>query len=171
MESNLGRYLFVFHNHRNSYLNFACFDKILGRTDVDKIFRGQILGVQKKSANAFPTTYNGSNNCIGDYNDSLCSYRLNSTYIIILPRRMCSQLHITADKRLRFAPPKLPSATSFIRKPLCELGFRPTVSSDGQRVYLRRQKEVKSYFNEVGTNNPYHQGRYHRLLQWKLESK
>jgi len=54
---------------------------------------------------------------------------------------------------------------------LCELGFRPTVSSDGQRVYLRRQKEVKSYFNEVGTNNPYHQGRYHRLLQWKLESK
>jgi hypothetical protein len=33
-------------------------------------------------------------------------------------------LRITADKRLRcFAPsPKLPSATSFIRKPLSEIG-------------------------------------------------
>ena len=30
----------------------------------------------------------------------------------------CSSDHITADKRLRFTSPKLPSATSFIRKSL-----------------------------------------------------
>ena len=57
MESNLGSYLFVFYNHFSSCFDFACFDKILGRTDVDKVFRGQILGVQKKSANAFPIAY------------------------------------------------------------------------------------------------------------------
>ena len=32
----------------------------------------------------------------------------------------CPSGHITADKRLRFTSPKLPSATSLIRKPLCE---------------------------------------------------
>jgi len=31
------------------------------------------------------------------------------------------QLQPTADKRLRCAPPELPSATSFIRKPLSEI--------------------------------------------------
>ena len=30
----------------------------------------------------------------------------------------CPSGHITADKRLRYATPKLPSATSFIRKTL-----------------------------------------------------
>jgi len=30
-------------------------------------------------------------------------------------------LQITADKKLRYAPPKLPSATSFIRKTLSEM--------------------------------------------------
>jgi hypothetical protein len=30
---------------------------------------------------------------------------------------------ITADKKLRYAPPKLPSATSFIREPLSEIEF------------------------------------------------
>jgi hypothetical protein len=33
----------------------------------------------------------------------------------------CPSGHITADKRLRYALPKLPSATSFIRKPLDEM--------------------------------------------------
>ncbi len=33
----------------------------------------------------------------------------------------CPLGHITADKRLCFASPKLPSATSFIRKPLYEI--------------------------------------------------
>ncbi|WP_456450106.1 methyltransferase family protein [Palaeococcus sp. (in: euryarchaeotes)] len=46
--------------------------------------RGQILGVQKKSANAFSVAYNGTNNCIDNYNDSLCGYWCNSTHIIIL---------------------------------------------------------------------------------------
>jgi hypothetical protein len=32
---------------------------------------------------------------------------------------------ITADKRLHYASPKLPSATSFIRKPLSEIALRP----------------------------------------------
>ena len=32
----------------------------------------------------------------------------------------CPSGHITADKRLRYASPKLPSATSFIRKTLGE---------------------------------------------------
>jgi len=32
----------------------------------------------------------------------------------------CPSGHITADKRLRYALPKLPSATSFIRKTLDE---------------------------------------------------
>jgi hypothetical protein len=30
---------------------------------------------------------------------------------------------LTADKRLRYASPKLPSATSFIRKPLYAMGW------------------------------------------------
>jgi hypothetical protein len=33
----------------------------------------------------------------------------------------CPTGHITADKRLRFTSPKLPSATFFIRKTLCEI--------------------------------------------------
>jgi len=37
----------------------------------------------------------------------------------------CPSGHITADKRLRCASPKLPSATSFIRKTLYEIAFRP----------------------------------------------
>ncbi len=39
-------------------------------------------------------------------------------------RRLCSlrSLRITADKRLRYASPKLPSATSFIRKTLAFIG-------------------------------------------------
>jgi hypothetical protein len=36
---------------------------------------------------------------------------------ISLPHRL------TADKRLRYAPPKLPSATSFIRKTLDEIAI------------------------------------------------
>ena len=32
--------------------------------------------------------------------------------------------HITADKRFRFAPPKLPSATSFIRKTLGDMAVK-----------------------------------------------
>jgi len=31
------------------------------------------------------------------------------------------QRRLTADKRLRYAPPKLPLATSFIHKPLYEM--------------------------------------------------
>ena len=31
--------------------------------------------------------------------------------------------HLTADKRLRYASPKLPSATSFIRKALGEISY------------------------------------------------
>ena len=58
-----------------------------------------------------------------------------------------------------------------MRYMLCELGFRPTMSSDGQRVYLRRQEEVKRYFNEIETSNPCYRERYHRLLQWKLGGK
>jgi|GEM_PF-1963911 len=33
----------------------------------------------------------------------------------------CPSDHITADNRLRYASPKLPSATSFIRKTLYEI--------------------------------------------------
>ena len=33
----------------------------------------------------------------------------------------CPSGHITADKRLRYASPKLPSATSFIREMLGEI--------------------------------------------------
>ena len=36
--------------------------------------------------------------------------------------RNFGQHHITADKRLRYALPKLPSATSFIRKTLGDTG-------------------------------------------------
>lgn len=36
--------------------------------------------------------------------------------------RAMEQLHITEDKRLRYASPKLPLATSFIRNTLYEIG-------------------------------------------------
>ncbi|GEM_PF-5382939 len=42
----------------------------------------------------------------------------NSVSLRSLPRLRLG--HITADKRLRYAPPKLPSATSFIRETLYE---------------------------------------------------
>ena len=42
---------------------------------------------------------------------------------------MMPQLHITADKRLRYAPPKLPSATSFIRRTLCDNGMREDIKT------------------------------------------
>jgi len=35
----------------------------------------------------------------------------------------CPSGHITADKRLRYASSKLPSATSFIRKTLAETSY------------------------------------------------
>jgi len=35
----------------------------------------------------------------------------------------CPSGHITADKRLRYATPKLPSTTSFIRKTLNDIGL------------------------------------------------
>ncbi len=45
---------------------------------------------------------------------------LKLTFVRLLS--LCS-LRITADKRLRYASPKLPSATSFIRKTLGEILF------------------------------------------------
>jgi len=36
---------------------------------------------------------------------------------------MLKRLRLTVDKRLRYASPKLPLATSFIRKPLYTIGF------------------------------------------------
>jgi hypothetical protein len=47
--------------------------------------------------------------------------------------------HLTADKRLRYAPPKLPSATSFIRKTLYEIP-NPAV---GKGKYLPLNKFEK----------------------------
>ncbi len=37
----------------------------------------------------------------------------------------CPSGHITADKRLRYASAKLPSATSFIRKTLYSINSKP----------------------------------------------
>ena len=41
--------------------------------------------------------------------------------LLINNKGMTDILHITADKRLRYASPKLPLATSFIRKALYEM--------------------------------------------------
>jgi len=53
---------------------------------------------------------------------------------------MSEQLHITADKRLRYASPKLPSATSFIRKPLyampCQKYNRSKIDITFKRVSI-----------------------------------
>jgi len=46
-----------------------------------KIFRDNFWSIEK-SANAFPITYNGSNNCIGNHINSLYGFQLNFTYII-----------------------------------------------------------------------------------------
>jgi len=48
-------------------------------------------------------------------------------YVCCILAPNCLSGHITADKRLRFTLPKLPSATSFIRKTLSE--FRPFAAS------------------------------------------
>jgi len=42
--------------------------------------------------------------------------------LLINNKGMTDILHITADKRLRYASPKLPLATSFIRRTLSEIG-------------------------------------------------
>gem|GEM_PF-2286738 len=48
----------------------------------------------------------------------------------------CPSGHITADKRRRYASPKLPSATPFIRKTLYDIRFRN--HADNQAHLLRR---------------------------------
>jgi len=44
----------------------------------------------------------------------------------------CPSGHITADKRLRYAPPKLPPATSFIRETLYEMAAEMTTMKNGE---------------------------------------
>jgi hypothetical protein len=46
------------------------------------------------------------------------------------------QRRLTADKRLRFTSPKLPSATSFIRNTLYEIVPPP------KKKYLKRRREL-----------------------------
>lgn len=43
---------------------------------------------------------------------------------------------------------------------LRSLEFSPTHRDSQMSVYLRRQKEIKKYFEEIGTNNPKHLKRY-----------
>ncbi len=45
---------------------------------------------------------------------------------------------------------------------MINLGYHPTMGRN--RVYLYRQKEMKRYFNEIGTHNPKHFKRYETIL-------
>ncbi len=56
----------------------------------------------------------------------------------------CPSGHITSDKRLRYASPKLPSANSFIRKPYMK--FRTlAVREKIHRMNKRKSVENKMY--------------------------
>lgn len=44
------------------------------------------------------------------------------------------------------------------------LGFSPTHQTTQKSVYLRRQKEVDRYFQEIGTHNQKHYNRYMRFI-------
>jgi hypothetical protein len=48
-------------------------------------------------------------------------FAMNTRENVLDVEVMFRQLRLTADKRLRYASPKLPSATSFIRMPLAEM--------------------------------------------------
>jgi DNA-binding XRE family transcriptional regulator len=48
---------------------------------------------------------------------------------------------------------------NFVQKAMMELGYSPQRSSRFG-VYLRREKEIHRYFQEVGTNNPKHRRRF-----------
>ena len=45
---------------------------------------------------------------------------------------------------------------------MINLGYHPTMGHN--RVYLYRQKEIKRYFNEIGTHNPKHFKRYETIV-------
>ncbi len=49
-------------------------------------------------------------------------------------------------------------------KILKNLGFAPTHRFSQKSIYLRKQKEIKKYFLEIGTNNPKHYRRYKKLF-------
>ena len=44
------------------------------------------------------------------------------------------------------------------------LGYHPTMGHN--RVYLYRQKEIKRYFDEIGTHNPKHFMRYEAISKF-----
>lgn len=46
---------------------------------------------------------------------------------------------------------------------LVSLGYRPTCSSKQNSVYLRRQSEVRRYFQEIGTSNDKHLRRFEKF--------
>ena len=48
---------------------------------------------------------------------------------------------------------------------LKHLEFNPTNKKTQKSIFLRRQKEVASYFREIGTNNPKHLGRFNAKLE------
>ena len=55
----------------------------------------------------------------------------------------CPSGHITANKMLRYASPKLPSATSFIRKTLYDIIFK--IKETAQKFFVR-------FFRRAGKN-------------------
>ena len=50
-----------------------------------------------------------------------------------------------------------------IKELLEKFGFRPTNTIKQKSVYLRRQDDVRKYFNFIGTSNPKHRSRFSRL--------
>lgn len=51
-----------------------------------------------------------------------------------------------------------------VLKTLRTLGFSPTNKISQESVYLRRQKEIKRYFKEIGTSNLKHYKRYRKFI-------
>ena len=51
---------------------------------------------------------------------------------------------------------------------LADLGYHPTIGRN--RVYLYRQREIRTYFSEVGTHNPKHLKRYEAMARSSLSA-
>lgn len=52
-----------------------------------------------------------------------------------------------------------------IIKMLRDLGFSPTHKITQKSVFLRKQREIQRYFQEIGTSNPKHLNRYQKFTQ------
>lgn len=98
--------------------------------------------------------------------DNQYTAKPNSASLRSLPRLRLG--HITADKRLRYASPKLPSATSFIRKTLKEFSEMPDFNTD---IIGFDIAEIEKILNDLKENKTEYQSKYKALTPFEIDDR